>query len=495
MNNFVVLPIIIPLVTGLLLFFIRRLNRTQRWLSAAGTVFTLVSAILLLQQVRSDGVQVLNVGGWQAPFGIVLVSDMFAVLLVMAAAIVTLLCLFYTYQTVSREEERTYLYPFIMFLLCGVNGSFLTGDLFNLFVFFEVMLSASYVLLSFGSKRLQLRETLKYMLINIVSSTLFVVAVAYLYSVTGTLNMAHLSEGIAVAGQDGVLTTISLLFMFVFALKAALFLYYWLPGAYSVAPTAIAAIFAALLTKVGIYAIFRMFTLIFYHQPHITHTLLLWLAGLTMLLGALGAISQWNIRRILVYNVIIAVGFIVFGLAIFTEASIIGAIYYLLQDMFAKALIFLLGGIMISIARTHQLKDVSGLMHHHPQLGWLFFLSALILAGIPPLSGFIGKVVILQESIEAKHYVMTAIGLLTSLLVLYSMLKIMIHGFWGDTHLSEEEGRARRQGRGVLISCYVLAGLCVVMGLFAEPILQIIEQAAQTLYHPSIYIEAVLTAR
>lgn len=493
MNNIVILPIIIPLFTGLLLFFIRKLNRTQRWFAALGTLLTLVSTCVLIRTIHLEGIQVLHVGGWQAPFGIALVADMFAILLAAAASVVTLLCLLYAFSTAKPEEERTFLYAFVLFLLCGVNGSFITGDLFNLFVFFEVMLSASYVLLSFGGTRLQLRESIKYMLINIVSSTLFVVAVAYLYSVTGTLNMAHLADVIATAGQDGLITTISLLFLFVFALKAALFIYYWLPGAYIVAPTAIAAIFAALLTKVGIYAIFRMFSIIFYHQPHITHTLIIWLAALTMVLGAFGAISQWDIRRILVYNVIVAVGFIVFGFGVFTETALLGSVYYLLQDMFAKALIFILGGIIIYIARTHQLRDISGLMHHHSVLGWLFFLSALILAGVPPLSGFVGKLLVIQAGLESEQYIVTGIGLLTSLLVLYSMIKIMIHGFWGDTDLSEDEAKSRRPSKAVLIPGFVLAGICVAMGLFAEPLLQIIEQASHTLAHPSSYIQAVLS--
>ncbi len=297
----------------------------------------------------------------------------------------------YAFGSIREQHERFYLYPFILLLLCGVNGSFLTGDIFNLFVFFEVMLIASYVLLSLGGGKRQLRKALKYVMINMISSTLFVVAIAYLYSIIGTLNMAHLSERIAISGQDGLSTAVSILFLVVFSIKAALVLYFWLPGSYSVPPAAISAIFAALLTKVGIYAILRLFTLIFYHQPGITHTILIWMGAVTMIFGAIGAVAYWGIRKILAYNVIISVGLIIFGIGIATSTSLSGALYYLIHDMIAKALIFILGGAIISIAGTDQLRDINGLIRYRPLLGWLFFLSALALAGVPPLSGFVGK--------------------------------------------------------------------------------------------------------
>lgn len=185
-----------------------------------------------------------------------------------------------------------------LFLITGVNGSFLTGDLFNLYVFFEVFLIASYVLITMGGTKRQLRESLKYIFTNILSSAFFLIGVAYLYSITGTLNLAHLSERIAEVGQDGLITTVAFVFLFVFSLKAGLLLFFWLPGSYSAPPTAIAAIFAALLTKVGIYAIIRMFTLIFYHELAVTHLFIGILAAVTMILGGLGAIGYWDVKNI-----------------------------------------------------------------------------------------------------------------------------------------------------------------------------------------------------
>ncbi len=488
MNNLVVFPIIVPLLTGIFLFFLRKRIFLQKLISAAALSAVIIISAFLVHDVSVNGIQTLNMGGWEVPFGITLVADMMAALLVLTASIVSLACLLYAFST-SGEREKFYVYPFILLLVCGVNGSFLTGDIFNLFVFFECMLLASYVLLSLGGEKAQLRESIKYILVNVMSSMLFVAAVGYLYSVTGTLNMAHLSERVAEVGQSGILTTVSLLFLIVFGLKAALFLYFWLRGSYSATPPAVAALFAALLTKVGIYCIFRVFTLIFYHEPEITHTVMLWMAVLTMILGAIGAIAYWDIKKILAYNVIVSVGFIVFGAAVATSTSLSGALYYLIHDMVAKGLIFILGGAMISIAGTRKLREISGLIRYHPMLGWLFFLAALALAGVPPLSGFVGKVMVLQGGVDAEMYGIVAVGLLTSLLVLYSVIKIFLHGFWGETILSEEEEHST--GKGVLIPGVALAAILIIMGIGADSVFVYIDQAVEVLMNPKLYIDAV----
>ena len=230
----------------------------------------------------------------------------------------------------------------------------MTGDLFNLFVCFEVMLVASFVLISLGGTKTQLKESIKYVAINVISSWFFLVAIAYLYGHVGTLNFAHLSQRIAEVGQGPLLTTISIIFFLVFSLKAGLLLYSWLPGSYSAPPPAVAALFGALLTKVGIYAMFRMFTLLFYHEPSITHTMIGVMAGLTLIGGSIGAIAYNDIRQIVAYNVVIAVGFILVGLAVSTQTAIEGSIYYLVHDMIVKALLFLLAGTIIALTGTEK---------------------------------------------------------------------------------------------------------------------------------------------
>ncbi len=490
MNNLVILPLLIPLLTGIFLVIFRQNILLQRWLSIVAIFSTGGVAAYLLQMVADDGIQTLAIGGWEAPFGIVLVIDMFSGLLILTTSIVSFSCILFAFNSIGLEREQFYFYPFMLFLITGVNGSFLTGDLFNLFVCFEVMLISSYVLISLGGTKVQLRESIKYVVINIMSSTMFLLGIAYLYAITGTLNMAHLSVRIAEVGQQGLLTTVAILFLVVFSLKAALFLYFWLPGSYAAPPTAIGAIFGALLTKVGIYALFRMFTLVFYHQPEITHLLLGVMAALTMLLGGIGAVSQWDIRKIIAYNVIIAVGFIVSGLAVFTSTAVAGGIYYLLHDMIVKALLFLLGGTIIGIVGTSKLKEMSGLIRNHPLLGWMFFITVLALAGIPPLSGFIGKVLVIKGTLEAEFYWLAVIGLLSSLMVLYSVMKIFVNGFWGETYLSKEQEKGTTSG--LLFPCILLTLVSIGFGLGVEGITFYVDQAANGLMNPDIYIKAVL---
>jgi multicomponent Na+:H+ antiporter subunit D len=327
--------------------------------------------------------------------------------------------------------------------------------------------------------------------VNVISSALFVIAVAYLYAVTGTLNMADLSVRISEMGQSGYITVLAILFLIVFGLKGAIFpLFFWLPGSYQAPPTVVTALFGALLTKVGVYSITRVYTLIFYHDPSFTHQILAWLAALTIIFGAIGAIAFWDIKKIVIYNIITAVGVILFGIAANTPEAVEGSVYYLIHDMIIKGALFLLVGVIIAITGTSHLRKFSGLMASHPFLGWMFFIAALSLAGIPPFSGFVGKLKIVQGGFEAGEYTIAFIVLMSSLLVLYSVMKIFIHGFWGEP--KEELLVQKKSPKGLLIPIVILIALTTAYGLGVEWISPYISQAADTLLDPTIYIQAVL---
>jgi len=378
----------------------------------------------------------------------------------------------------------------VLFLIAGVNGSFLTGDIFNLFVCFEVMLLASYVLVALGGGKFQLRESLKYVLINVVASWLFLVALAFLYGTLKTLNMAHIAQRVAEVGQDPILTTVSILFLIVFALKAGLLLFFWLPGSYSVPPTVVQALFAALLTKVGIYALFRTFTLMFPLNQDVTHLLIGIMAGVTIVAGCMGALSGRDVRTIATYNVIIGVGFILIGLASGTETGFAGAVYYLVHDMLAKALLFLILGTVVYVTGETIVKNMSGLIRNYPLFGWIYFLVMCALAGIPPLSGFLGKVLIGQGAIEGENYVLLTLGFASSVIVLYSLLRIFLASFFGETTISEADKKPIP--KLAMVSFALLAIIIISIGIAAEGIAPFVEDAARTLANPSIYIEAIL---
>jgi multicomponent Na+:H+ antiporter subunit D len=307
----------------------------------------------------------------------------------------------------------------------------------------------------------------------------------------GTLNMAHISERVAEIGQPAILSVIAVLFLIVFGLKGAIFpLYFWMPGSYYAPPAPVLALFGALLTKVGVYSITRTFTLFFYHDVGFTHQLLQILAILTIIIGVIGAIAYWDVKKIIIYNIIVAVGVILYGISVMNIDAFTGSIYYLIHDMIIKAGLFLLAGIIITITGTSNLRHMSGLIKRYPGLGWTFFIAALSLAGIPPLSGFIGKVLIVQGGFEGESYFGAAVVLLSSLLVLFSVMKIFINGFWGEdqTYVNEEKAPVK----WLLISPIILVILSAVYGIGTEAILPYISQAAETLANPSLYIDAVL---
>lgn len=489
MNNIIVLPMALPILIGIILIFLRPYIKLQRAITALGLLTTIGVGIYMLQWIQTDGIIRLDFGGWEPPFGILFVADSFATILVIVASIVTLLCLVHAFSSIGEKMENMYFYSFVNFLLAGVNGSFLTGDLFNLYVNFEIMLLASYVLIVLGGRKVQLRESLKYVVINILSSWFFLVAIAYLYGQLGTLNMAHISALISESGQTPLLTVTSLVFLVVFALKSGLLLYFWLPGSYSAPPTAVAALFGGLLTKVGIYVMIRMFTLIFYHEPQITHTVIGILAGLTLIAGSIGAIAYKDIRQIVAYNVIIAVGFILVGLAVSTQEALEGSIYYLMHDMIAKSLLFLLAGTMIAVTGEKRFDYMSGLIRNYPAFGWMFFIVMLSLAGVPPLSGFLGKVLVGQGAVEAGSYILLALAFISSIFVLYSLLRIFLNSFWGETIISFDDEVPMK--KGWMISFSLLTALMFALGLGAEFFAPYVADAANTLLNPEIYIDAV----
>ncbi len=491
MINLPLFPIILPFLFAILLLFFKENIRVQRTLTVIGLVVSLVAALFLVAKVKTDGIQTLTLGSWSAPFGISMVSDMFSALLVTTTLLLTLLVVIYSFTAIGEERERFFYYPAILFMITGVNGAFTTGDIFNLFVFFEVLLIASYVLIVLGGEKKQLRESIKYILVNVISSALFVITVAYLYSVIGTLNMADIAVKIAQLGQPGIITVIAVLFLIVFGIKGSIFpLYFWLPGSYAAPPIPVLALFGALLTKVGIYAIVRTYTLFFVHDTAFTHELLSVLALLTIIAGCIGALAYFDVKQIIIYNVVIAVGVILFGAAQMNESGLTGAIFYLIHDMLIKGALFLLIGIIIYVTGTSNLRKMGGLMKTHAPLGWVYLIAAFGLAGIPPLSGFIGKLLIVKGAFEAGNVWGSIIILASSLVVLLSVIRIFIYAFWGEP--VELPKTARRPYQKMMIPAVILVVLSVFYGVGTEWLLPYMTDASDILLQPSIYIDAVL---
>jgi multicomponent Na+:H+ antiporter subunit D len=286
------------------------------------------------------------------------------------------------------------------------------------------MLIASFVLLAMGGKRANLEGAIKYVVLNLIASSLFLAAVGILYGVAGTLNMADLARLIREAEVSGPLPVIAILFMIAFGIKAAVFpLFFWLPASYHTAPIAVVTIFSALLTKVGVYALIRVFTLIFINEVVAWQPYILAVAGLTMIVGVLGAVAQDEMRRLLSFHIVSQIGYLVMGLGLLTRLSLAGTIYFMIHVIAAKSALFLATGMVRRLAGSTELKKLGGLYRTQPLLAALFLLPALALAGIPPLSGFWAKLALVWAGLDSGHYIVVVAALLVSLMTLYSMTR------------------------------------------------------------------------
>ncbi len=494
-----ILPILVPFVCAVASLLAWRSLAAQRLCGVAGAVGLLASGAALFAAVQRAGILVVQVGNWPAPFGITLVADVLSAVMVLLTGVIAVAVAVFALGSLDRRRERFGYHALVQVLLMGVCGAFLTGDLFNLYVWFEVMLIASFALLALGGERAQLEGAVKYVTLNLVSSAVFLAAAGITYGVTGTLNFADLGQRLAAAPHPGVGLTLAMLLLVAFGIKAAIFpLFFWLPASYHTPPVAVTTLFSGLLTKVGVYALIRVFTLVV-PLAAVTQPLLLTIAGLTMVTGVLGAIAQHEMRRLLAFHVVSQIGYLLMGLGLSlglglaSPLGLAGAVYFMVHVTIAKSALFLVSGIVQRLRGSFELDRLGGLWRDHPYVSLLFLVPALALAGIPPLSGFWAKFLLLQAGLAGAHWWVTAAALAVSLLTLFSMTKIWAAAFWAAAPLDAPVG-ALTPRQWLLLGgpAAGLGLLTVLLGVCADPAIGLAQRAAAQLLDPAAYTAAVL---
>lgn len=531
LDQLVLAPVLLPLLGAGLCLAFGRFAAPQRIISIVTLLLVVGSASILLVRADQDGPQKFSVGGWPAEIGISLVADRLSSLLLLISTLVTLCVLLYTIGQgiveFGRDSPLSVFYPTFLILSAGVSNAFLSADLFNLFVGFEILLASSYVLITLGGTEARVRSGTIYIIVSLASSALFLLALGCVYAATGTVNFAQLAQRIPEL-PDTVGTLLQLLLLLTFAVKAAVFpLSAWLPDSYPTAPAPVTAVFAGLLTKVGVYAMLRTQTLMF--PTHELRTLLLWASILTMVVGILGAVAQSDIKRVLSFTLVSHIGYMLFGIAIASELGYAGAIFYIIHHITVQTTLFLVAGLVEYRSGTTNLDRLGGLARHAPALAVLFFVPAMNLAGIPPFSGFLGKLALLEAGADAGDWlalVGVAAAVATSLLTLYAMAKIWNRAFWqpdGESESSDTPvpfdpvalGGSLHGRRGVstatqrgttwetdtqderlplrmALPTLALALITVALTVFAAPLFALAERASDELQQRTPYIEAVL---
>lgn len=496
MSHLLILPILLPLFTGLLLLFCAKLGlRWARVISLGSAALLLVLAMMLLQRASLGAPELYALGNWPPPFGIVLVLDRLAALMLVMTALLAFFSLMYA--ACGSDGPGDSLHPLVHFLLLGLNGAFLTGDLFNLFVFFEVLLLASYALLLHGGGPDRARAGLHYVVLNLAGSALFLISVALLYGVTGTLNMADMGRRIATMDPADLplIHTGGLLLFLVFGLKAAIApLYFWLPSAYAAASGPVAALFAVM-TKLGIYAIVRVYSQVFGPQTGgFAEFLLPWLwplALVTLALGVLGVLAARQLRQQVAYLVIISVGTLMLGLALNSVTALSAALYYLLHSTWICAALFLLADVL----RGQRGAAVDTIAQGPPLaqptvLGLMFFIAALSVVGMPPSSGFIGKISLMQAAVTSTQ----ALWLWPALL-LSGLLTITALSRSGSTLFWRTQGEVTGAGRASPLALLAMGGLISLslgISFAGQPVLAYTQAAAEQIFDSPAYVRALL---
>lgn len=497
----IVAPTVLTILGGAICLMMRKDTAAQPRIGVLFLALLVFATGGLFLHVLDKGVITMVMGRWLPPFGIAFTADLTGAALAFVASLVAFSAGIYGILDVDGSGRRYGFYPFLLLLMTGVCGAFLTGDIFNLYVWFEVLLIASFGLLVLGNEQAQLDGAVKYALLNIIATTLFLLATGLLYGLYGTLNMADIAIKTREFGIDGPIATIAVLYFLAFGMKAAAFpVNFWLPASYHTPRIVVSAVFAGLLTKVGIYALLRIFVVLMPEARFQLEDLIALVAIATMLTGVFGALAQTDVRRLFGYLVISGIGSMLAGLAIGTTPALAGTIFYAIHSIVVMTALYMAAGVMNAMGGSYSLRELGGLYAASPAFAAVFLVLAFAVAGLPPFSGFWPKVILVEAAITTGHVWIAASILATGLLTSIAVGRVWVFAFWRGGPEGTPDGTA---GAGVLTSAPglarpvvwlplgVLLALVVFMGIVPEPMFQVTGRGATSMVDPIGYVRSV----
>lgn len=487
-----VAPLVICLFFGAALLMFRKETRNQPTIAIIALVLLVLVDAGLLWRVLTNGTIVMTMGRWLPPFGISFTVDILGATLALTSAVVALAGAVYAASSIGATGRRYGFYPFLLLMLGGVSGAFLTGDIFNLYVWFEVLLISSFGLLILGSEREQIDGAVKYAFLNLVATTLFLIATGLLYGAFGTLNMADIARKAPELAGTAPVMTLAALYLLAFGMKAAAFpANFWLPASYHTPRIIVSALFAGLLTKVGIYALLRTLFTLFPVERDSYAMLIAIVAALTMITGILGALAQSDFRRTLGFTVVSGIGVMLAGIALGGHTGLAGTTFYAVHSMVVMTALYMLAGVMHRYARTMSLHELSGFYRLSPALSAVALVLFFAVAGLPPFSGLWPKVMLVKASIDVGAWWLAGAILVTGLLTTITFGRVFLLAFWRTGTEDTAHPSKLDESRFITGPLVVLSALVVVAGLWPEPVMKLAYMAAASLIDVPAYVDAV----
>ncbi|WP_160005394.1 Na+/H+ antiporter subunit D [Rhizobium sp. 18055] len=486
----VIAPVVLCITLGAVLLMARSSVRLQAWIAIPGLALLVLIDAALLLKVMAEGPLTMVMGRWLPPFGIAFTVDILSAAMALTAAVVALAGGIYALADIGDGGRRYGFFPFLLMLMAGVTGAFLTGDVFNLYVWFEVLLISSFGLLILGSEREQIDGAMKYAVLNLIGTTLFLIAVGLLYAIFGTLNMADIATKAGALGDSAPLMTLAALFLLAFAMKAAAFpVNFWLPASYHTPRIVVSALFAGLLTKVGVYALIRVLVMLLPLEREALSLLIATAGALTVVLGALGALAQDDIRKLLGYTVISGIGNMLIGVALGTTGALSGTVFYAIHSMLLMTALYLTAGQVAFLGGSFSLTRLGGLYRRNGLFAAISLMLFFAACGLPPFSGFWPKLILVKASLDVGAWWLAAAVLIGGFITTICFGRVFLLAYWRPATESAETFVATSWRAMLPLS--ILSALVLGFGILPERLLALTQAVAVQLTDPNPYILSV----